>query len=39
MSRSIVENKLSARRWDLSPAYDLTFSPDPFDEHSTGFQG
>ena len=26
-------------RWDLSPAYDLTFSPHPYNEHSTGFLG
>ena len=26
-------------RWDLSPAYDLTFSPHPYNEHSTGFHG
>jgi len=26
-------------RWDLSPVYDLTFSPHPYNEHSTAFHG
>ena len=34
---SFLQN--DAGRWDLSPAYDLTFSPHPFDEHATAFQG
>ena len=26
-------------RWNLSPPYDLTFSPHPNNEHLTGFPG
>lgn len=26
-------------RWRLSPGYDLTFSPGPYDEHATAFMG
>ena len=26
-------------RWGLSPAYDLTVSPHPYNEHLTGFHG
>ena len=26
-------------RWDLSPAYDLTFSPHPYNKHFTAFHG
>ena len=25
--------------WQLSPAYDITFSPTPFNEHATAFAG
>ena len=34
---SFLQN--DAGRWELSPAYDLTYSPHPFDEHATAFQG
>ena len=36
-NHSFLQN--DERRWDLSPAYDLTFSPHPYNEHSTGFLG
>jgi serine/threonine-protein kinase HipA len=26
-------------QWQLSPAYDLTFSPSPYNEHATAFMG
>ncbi|NOT17110.1 MAG: type II toxin-antitoxin system HipA family toxin [Sulfuriferula sp.] len=26
-------------QWQLSPAYDITFSPSPYNEHSTAFMG
>ena len=34
---SLLQN--DAGRWELSPAYDVTYSPHPFDEHATAFQG
>jgi len=36
-NHSLLQN--DEGRWDLSPAYDLTFSPHPCNKHSTAFQG